>query len=275
MSASDIIPWGQEFGTVGHLYRSIEAGLVQLSEKLGEEGLFIGPRQAQAGPHSFGWAELTPVTDLASARAGIQRIVEQGEGARGDWADAHYGRFVALLDEYLALSKADPTVEPAHPCLPAAVRPADGVEPERYITDPKTAAVTDLFNATYDLVLQLIVRFYAFGEESDEELGVLADVAVGLMFGAIRPVGQLLATMPIGDEYPGSNAGPAFQLAYRANFLIPHKRSAWIRFAERLDELAAFADGADVDGDARKVLDRTAAAMRDMLVRLGPYLEWN
>ena len=273
MTEGDIIPWGQDFGTVGHLYRSIEAGLIRLAGELGEDGLFIGPRRAQASPASFGWPELVPLVDLASARLAIERIVTQGEGARGDWSDAHYGRFLAVFQEYLALKDADPSFEPAYPCLAGGVRPADGVVPERFITDVTTAAVTDLFNATYDLILQMIVRYFAFGEESDDELTLLARGAVGLMFGAIRPVGLLLATMPLGPEYPGATAGANFQLPYRSNFLLPHKRSAWIRFSERLDELAAFADGIKTSDEGHAVLHRTADGMRDLLVRLSAHVE--
>jgi hypothetical protein len=273
MTEGDIIPWGQEFGTVGHLYREIEAGLVRLAGELGEDGLFIGPQRAQASPASFGWPELVPLHDLAAARQAVDRIVTQGEGARGDWSDAHYGRFSAVLDEYLALKAADPAFEPAHPCLVGGVRPVDGVVPERFITDPATAAVTDLFNATYDLVLQMIVRFFAFGEETDEELSLLARGAVGLMFSAIKPVGLLLATMPLGPEHPGLTAGANFQLPYRSNFLLPHKRSAWIRFSERLDELGRFADGVETSDQGRAVLHRTADGMRDLLLRLSAHVE--
>ena len=50
MAETDIVPWGQEFHTVGHLYRSIQAGIVNLADKIGEEQLFIGPQEAQAEP---------------------------------------------------------------------------------------------------------------------------------------------------------------------------------------------------------------------------------
>src|SRR5688500_14981670 len=64
MSAKDIVPWGQEFRTVSHLYRSIEEGLARLADKLGPEMLFIGPSRAQATPASFGWPDLVPIVDL-------------------------------------------------------------------------------------------------------------------------------------------------------------------------------------------------------------------
>src|SRR6201997_2232720 len=43
MRPEEIIPRGQDFATVGHLYRSIERGLGRLADKLGEDRLFIGP----------------------------------------------------------------------------------------------------------------------------------------------------------------------------------------------------------------------------------------
>ena len=95
------MPRGQDFATVGHLYRSIEAGFAHLADKHGEDWLFVGPPRAQATPEYFGWPELVPVTDLASAQRAIDEILEQGEGPRGDWQNAHFGQFVAILDEYL------------------------------------------------------------------------------------------------------------------------------------------------------------------------------
>lgn len=88
----DLAVHGPEFRTVGHLYRSIEAGLRHLVERFWEEWVFVGPSKAQATPETFRWPELVTVTDLASACIAIQTIVEQGEGPRGDWRDAHYGR---------------------------------------------------------------------------------------------------------------------------------------------------------------------------------------
>ena len=76
------------------------------------------PRSISAGRSS------SPVTDLASARRAIDTIVEQGEGARGEWRDAHFGRLLGILDEYLEIKRADPDFEPARPVVAANVRPA-------------------------------------------------------------------------------------------------------------------------------------------------------
>ena len=48
LSERAIVPPGQDFATIGHLYRSIEAGLAHLAAKHGEDWLFIGPPRAQA-----------------------------------------------------------------------------------------------------------------------------------------------------------------------------------------------------------------------------------
>jgi hypothetical protein len=69
----------------------------------------------------------------------------------------------------------------------------------------------------------------------------------------------------VGPGHPGATAGANFQLPYRSSFLLPHRRSAWLRFAERLDELADFAvglhppAGADVMAAVSGALGRTAS----------------
>jgi hypothetical protein len=141
------------------------------------------------------------------------------------------------------MRKQDPSFTPAYPVVAAAMRAVEGIEPEAYITDPVTGGCSDLFNAVYELMLQMIARYFAFGHETPEQRQVLAHTAVGLMFRAIKPLGLLLARLPVGSDHPGATAGANFQLPYRASFLLPHRRSAWLRFAERLDELAAFAVG--------------------------------
>jgi Ferritin-like len=264
LSQRDLVPRGQEFETVGHLYRSIEAGLHRLADKYGEEQLFIGPPRAQASPASFGWPDLVPLRDLKTAGEAIERIVEQGEGARGDWASAHYGRFVAVLEEYLAAKSADPAFEPAYPVCAAGVRAVEGIGPEVYITDPITTEVSDLFNISYDLLLQMIARYFAFGEETDEQLKVLADTSVGLMLAAIKPLGLVLARLPVGPEHPHLTAGANFQLAYRSSFLLPHRKAAWIRFRERLDEAADFASSIEAPPDVAVVLDQVAGRFRSL-----------
>jgi len=267
MSPEEVVPRGQDWATQGHLYRAVERGLAFLADRLGEERLFIGPAFDQADEATFGWPDLRPITDLEGANRALERIVEQGEGATGNWATAHYGRFLGVLDEYQAMRKADPGFEPAYPVVAAGMRAVEGIEPDVYITDPVTGGCSDLFNAVYELVLQMIARYFAFGHETPEQRQILANTAVGLMFGAIKPLGLLLARLPVGPDHPDATAGANFQLPYRASFLLPHRRSAWLRFAERLDELAAFAtglhppEGEDVTAAVSQALRRSASGL--------------
>jgi Ferritin-like len=272
LGPGEIIPRGQDFATVNQLYRSVERGLAYLAGKLGEDRLFIGPAYDQADETAFGWPDLQPIIDLAGANRAIDRIVEQGEGARGDWANAHYGRFLAVLKEYRAMRKEDPAFEPAHPVVAAAVRGVEGIEPDVYISDPATGGCSDLFNAVYELLLQMIARYFAFGHETPEQRHVLANTAVCLMFEATKPLGLLLAALPVGPDHPGVTAGASFQLPYRASFLLPHHRSAWLRFAERLDELADFADGV-VPSVGANVVATVAAALRREASNLTAHIE--
>jgi hypothetical protein len=240
MSEEDIVPRPQDFGTVGHLYRSIEEGIKHLAAKHGEEWLFIGPPRAQATPDVFHWPDLVPVTSLESALAAIEVIVEQGEGPRGHWRDAHYGRFLEVLGEFLEFKRADPSFDPARPVLAACVRqPVDGPRAP-LITDQVTAHFVDAFNVSYEIVLYLLARYFGHGSESDEELRTLADVAVELMIEVIGPLGSLITTLPIGPEHPGMTAGPSFELFYGSGYLLPHRRSAWILLHERLTEVNVF-----------------------------------
>jgi hypothetical protein len=52
----------------------------------------------------------------------VEEIIEQGEGARGEWRTAHYGRFLAVWQEYHDLRQADLSFEPARHVLPAYTR---------------------------------------------------------------------------------------------------------------------------------------------------------
>ena len=241
MATEELVPRLQDFATVGHLYRAIEAGFGHLVEKMGEDRLFVGPPQAQITQSAFAWPELVAVTDLASARTAIEMIVAQGEGPRGDWRNAHFGRFKQVFDEYVAMRAADAAFEPARPVVAARVRLAEGDTAAPLIGDPVTAQVADLFNIVYEVLLQVLYRLLSRVDETDAETAILADVTVGLMYDAIEPLGTLLATLPVGPEHPGATAGAPFELFYQPDYLLPHHRAAWLLYAERLHDAASFA----------------------------------
>ncbi|HEY6276906.1 MAG TPA: ferritin-like domain-containing protein [Streptosporangiaceae bacterium] len=274
LSERDIVPRGQDFATIGHLYRSIEAGLARLAGKYGEDWLFVGPPRAQATTEHFGWPELVAVTDLASAQRALDEILEQGEGPRGNWRDAHFGQFVNILDEYQQLREASPGFDPVRPVMAANVRPPERDVAVPLIGDPLTARVSDLFNVAYEILLQIFERFFAHTEETDTQLKILADATVGLMLRVIKPLGDLITTRPAGDEHPGMTAGPSFELFYESDYLMPHREAAWALLAERLDESAWLCAelmagrGKELSGQLAPVLD----AMRELSQTLAAHL---
>jgi hypothetical protein len=228
----------EEWHTVGRLYRGIEAGLAHLVNRYGEDAVFIGPPRAQATTQVFEWPELTAVTGLASASAAIEVIVEQGEGARGDWVKSHFGKFVGILEDLLAVRAADPTFEPARPVVPVYLREPPDVDQVTLIETPLTRRVADLFNAVYEVILQVQSRYFVHQGETPEELETLAKTAKHLMNWVMRKLGPVLTSLPVGAEFPGRTAGPAFEIVRPAFFILPHREAAWKILHERLETLA-------------------------------------
>jgi hypothetical protein len=235
----EIMPRTQDFLTVGHLYRAIEQGVRDLAGRLGERALFVGPPRAQATPEMFRWPELIAVTDLASAQQAVDTIIEQGEGARGDWQAAHYGRFLGIWDEYSRLAAADPAFQPARPVLAAFTQqPFDLAAEQPVISDPATREVARLFALGYEALLQVLTRFFTHTDETGDQLGLLIGSAFSLMSGVLAPLGDALTRLPAGPDHPGRTVGPAFEMFYLMSNFVPWQDAAWAVLSERVAVLA-------------------------------------
>ena len=273
MQAGDIVPRGQDFATVGHLYRSIEAGIAHLADKYGERWLFVGPPRAQATQQYFGWPELIAVTDAASAQRAIDEILEQGEGPRGEWRDAHFGQFVQILDEFEQLREANRAFDPVRPVIPVNVRPAERDVDIPLVTDPLAQRVMDLFNVSYEILLTMLQRFFAHTEETEPQLKVLADASVNLMFEVVKPLGDLITTLPAGPQYPDRTAGPSFELFYESDYVLPHREAAWILLTERIRVAADFCQpGAPCDPAVMDRLDAIRSSLTGTADALAAHL---
>jgi Ferritin-like len=272
VAEGDIVPQLQDFATIGHLYRSIEHGLARLAEKFGERNLFVGPPRAQATNRDFRWPELVAVTDLASAQQALDTILEQGEGARGHWEQAHFGQFVDILDEYRRMMAANPAFDPVRPVMFATVRHGERDDAVPLIGDRVTALCTDLFNVSYEILLQLLERYFAHTEETDAQLSTLANASLTLMGGVLRPLGDLITTLPVGPEHAGRNAGPSFELFYEDDDLLPHRESAWALLEERLRDAQTFCatvmqSSPEGVASALGTVERALTAIADSLAR--------
>jgi hypothetical protein len=277
IAEGDIVPQLQDFATVGHLYRSIEQGLAHLADKIGERHLFVGPPRAQATSADFRWPELVAVTDGASAQRALDTILEQGEGARGRWESAHFGQFVQILDEYRQMRRAHPGFDPVRPVMFATVRRCQHDDSIPVIGDRVTSMCTDLFNVSYEILLQLLERYFAHTEETAAQLGTLADAAVTLMGGVLGPLGDVITTLPVGPEHPGRTAGPSFELFYENDYLLPHRESAWALLEERVRDASSFCDrveqsAADDVAAALGPVGSTLTGVADLLA--GHFADW-
>jgi rubrerythrin len=241
VASDEVTPLAQDFVTLEELYRGIEAGFRHLSQKYGEQRLFSGPSHSQATSALFSFTGLQGVTDTTSALRAIELIIEQGEGSPKHRTDSHYAQYKAIQEEYQQLKAQRAEFEPTRPVLenPFGVIPVDTFEKINLLDDPYTVDISNVFNGVYEVMLQMLVRFFAHTQETDNELKTLIDSAINMMFELIKPLGELLTKLPAGPSYPGLTAGPSFQF-YRTVHLLPHKRAAWLFFEERLEEIAEY-----------------------------------
>ncbi|MFF3468886.1 ferritin-like protein [Streptomyces sp. NPDC002619] len=210
---------GDGYETIGQFYDAIEKGLRHLCAELGEEQVFTGDpaRQVAGGPFAHTGGHLNPVTDLGSAIAALEEIVEQGEGAArvdvwdGDMelfhpktkAVSHYYRFQELAQGRRYQSGDTPESGPTGDAVtvdPAGIRP---VRPNPRLDDhPEGSAIRnaqEAFNRTYCKMLQLL-------EQAFNGNPAMLGMSVGTMYAA-KGQAQSLMAMEDGD---GMTAGPTF-----------------------------------------------------------------
>jgi hypothetical protein len=268
-SLRDAFSCERDYETLGELYRGIEDGLDYLSQKLGEETLFVGRPASQTAYISI--PGLVTVHDLNSARAAVRVIIDQGEGASPDAEDSHYRRFLEMRDEYRALWAADEHFRPGRPVLtnPYGLLPADvsALSAVNLVDDPLSADMCSLFDGCYEVMVQILGRLFVHAEESEAEFGALADVGVGLMSDVIYSLGTALTLLPAGPSHPGLTAGPSFRLS-RGATIPTQKDVARLVLHERLTELAAYCRFLQASAGAPPVLTNVRSALERFASRL-------
>jgi len=268
---SDIFSSAREYQSQGRLYHGIEDGLQYLSQKYGEDRLFLGPPRAQIAGSYFILPGLNPVTDLTSAEAALQGIIVQGEGGRGFSKYSHHGRFLAIQEEYEQVLREDPAFEPARPVMwnPYSRLPNDvGIDGEvNLLEDPLSIDISNLFDGCYEILIQALGRLFAHGEESEDQLTQLSDITEGLMVDVIGPLGDALTRLPAGPSHSGLTAGPSFRFSRDIN-TPPHRDAARALLVERFKELSAYCGFLETQGAIATVLThvrRSLAQYADQL----------
>ncbi len=263
------------YNSIAELYALLKEGFEKFP--LPDEELFIGPPSAQVGGAeldlNFGriGAEggvydvtLFPVYDRATALQAIKLITEQGEGTPHLSAEpSHYLRFLEIYKELKKMKEEDPNFDPSRNVVmnPKSYKHSNTLGGS-LITDPRTNEVMAFFNSSYELMLMMLIRFYAHTNETPEEIKTLKFAAFfPFMTMIIRPLGEMLTRMPaFADQPDGPRAGAGFELSSVLAFL-PHKQAAWILLSERMSTLTVEMNQAAKRKNAPEGLDYIAESM--------------
>ena len=268
-----IEPFDIDFRTVGEFYHKIESAFHEVPA----ERLFIGDPAVQATPKYLDFPkQLVQVTDVQSACAALDMIVEQGESPTSEHPDAHFKVFDTIRRDYEALTeRARAEGRDFNPGRPLLTNPSTRGLAEtpgtNRITDPVASELAALFNNSYGVMLMMLARFFAHTDETEDEMRLLARGTLRIMASGLRPLGEALSKLPAGGEYPGMNAGPGFGFT-RDIHLLAHKRAAWIFFLERLYDismrLTRLADEAALPSE----VSEAAAALESVAEHLTPFI---
>ena len=226
------------YATIGGFYRQIRKGFLRLCFRDHQptgDGIFTG---FQTGNPDIGILDryvhdmdLPTVSDLDSALAAIEEIIENGEAAYNKRVASHHVRLKKLLKDFESVMAQDGSFEPARATVENPItgeaRPGCTL-----LEHPDAVAVAQIFDATYEIMLQMVARFFAFPDDK-----ILEGMAFApLMTMAIRPLAEILGELK-ATQHSDQKAGPPFQNAAR-DLLHPHRLAAWTVFGERLEQIA-------------------------------------
>ncbi len=270
---NSIEPFDIDFRTVGEFYHKIETAF----RNIPADRLFIGDPAAQANPGYLDLPkELVQVVDTDSARTAIEMIIEQGESPSAHHPDAHFVVFDGIRRQYEELAenarREGRAFEPFRPMIEnPSTRGIGTVAGTNRITNAVAQELAGLFNSTYGLMLMMLARFFAHGDESEEEWRLLARGTLRIMASVLRPLGEALSKTPAGPEYPGRRAGPTFGFTSHVH-LLPHKSAAWIYFLERLYDLSMRLTRLADEASLPQEVQEAAAALESVAEHLTPFI---
>jgi ferritin-like protein len=226
-----------EYDYVGQLYREIRDGFANVTEN----ELFIGPKFAQDNDTWSRRMNLLLVVDRSTADKAIDFIVLEGEGAPGNRDGSHYGTFLRIREELNAAQQLDHTFDPARPVVPnPQTRPHRDVHGKAtLLTNANTIKIAELFNAFYETTILMLMQFYSYGGESAAQRSALRGAIRETMSMALRPLAEILTTMPATEQSSVPVAGPCFEF-YSDVRLSTQLKNRWLILLERLKDASEF-----------------------------------
>ena len=154
--------------------------------------------------------------------------------------DSHYLRFWKIYQEMQGIK-----YEPARNVVknPALRHHADNTgQPINKITYPYTYHTLEVFNASYEVMVQMLILIFSFNGISNTNRSILINTAFfPLMTMVIRPLSEILTLLPAFKGKKGFDApraGPAFE--YYLNIAqLSNAPQNWEILYERLQQISA------------------------------------
>jgi hypothetical protein len=233
------------YGSLSELYRQIREGLENIPD------LFVVKKGNVGGEHHLFLREDThkhhpdfqfEVYDLNSALFAINFIVEQGEGCDGEspkFEQSHYQQFRrianSLTKEQISDTEKGDRKLPWNPSYPALRNPSLKYRDNNtnVVTVPETRMVMEIFNECYFIMMQLMVQHFGFSPTASLRRSKIMNASIDVMTGMMRPLGELLMTMPSGKR--GKTAGASFEI--ETPIYIPTPEIAYQSIARRFGKL--------------------------------------
>ncbi len=233
------------YGSLSELYRQIREGIQNIPD------LFIVKKGCVGGEHHLFLREdinkVHPdyqfqVDDVESALFAIDIIVEQGEGCdpkSPKFEQSHFQQFrrmaEALAQQHVTDSSTGRLV-PWNPGYPALRNPTLHYRDSNtnVVTVPETRAVMEIFDECYFLMMQMMVQHFGLTPTASLRRSKIMNAAIDVMTGMMRPLGELLMSMPSGKR--GKTAGPAFEI--EMPMYIPTPEIACEAIARRFERLS-------------------------------------
>lgn len=234
------------YGSLSELYRQIREAIETIPDLFltkkgpagGEHHLFLRDDFNQHHPHYQ-----LQVEDVNSALFAIDVITEQGEGCDANspkFDRSHYQQFrrmaAALAQEQFPKdNNSDPL--PWNPSYPALRNPTLHSKDctTSVVTAAETAIVMQICDESYFIMMQLMVQHFGLMPNGSLRRSKLMNAAIDIMAGMVRPLGELLMTMPSGKR--GRTAGPSFNMATQPVY-IPTPEIAYQAIARRFERLS-------------------------------------
>ena len=219
------------YNKVGDLYNQIKQGFITIPEK----ELFIGPKKAQDSDDWSVRLNLQNVNDRKTAIKAIDDIIIDGEGTSSDREGSHYNSFKNIWEE-LCLIDYDPARNVVENPFTRSHRDSSDEVTVNLITNKETLKVSEIFNTIYSSTLLMLMQYYSYSGETENERNLLRSSLGQIMSGIVRPLGELLTKLPINKNASDGFAAPSFEI-YSDLRLSPFKENRWLILNETFNNV--------------------------------------